>query len=84
MILRVVRQSGENEQFVGTMEADEAPAVGDLFFWKQHGPFRVISRTWHLPPEFNDRPEGMTLTVEFISLGQSLGHALTGKPVFDS
>jgi hypothetical protein len=65
------------------MEADEAPAVGDLFYWKRHGPFRVVSRTWHLPPEFDGRAEGMTLAVEFTSIGESLASALTGKPLFE-
>jgi hypothetical protein len=84
MILRVVTLTGEKEEFIGTMEADEAPAVGDLFYWKQHGPYRVISRTWHLPPEFDNRAEGMTLTVELTNMAQTLGHALAVKPVFDS
>lgn len=83
MILRVVKLAGQEEQFIGTMEADEAPAIGDLFYWKHHGPYRVVSRTWHLPLEYDGRPEGITLAVEFLSMGESLAHALTGKPLFD-
>lgn len=54
-------------QSQGTIEDDHVPAVGDTFFWKTHGPFRVLDRVWIFPAEYNDVAHRVTLTVERIT-----------------
>ena len=72
MIIRVVRQVDDELIFVGNIESEDSPAIGDTFWYETNGPYRVIDRTWHFPSGFNDRAETATLVVEPIPLGNAI------------
>lgn len=61
-IMRVI----ENDEVLGTIEAEHIPMIGDSFTWKTNGPFNVIDRSWNFPAEHNDVAHLVTLHVERI------------------
>jgi hypothetical protein len=66
MIVRVVRQSAGDGQFVGNFETTgELPTVGDTFWYGTDGPYKVTGRAFIFKKgRDDDRPEDVILTVK--------------------
>ena len=72
-IIRVL----DGEKFIGDIEAETVPSVGDVFWWQTHGPYVVQQREWHLPPGFiEERPHTVTLRVK--EMGKSPTEGISG------